>query len=162
MRWRTHGDPMVLSTRTSALETLRGLAAVETDECTLWPLGISNGYGSVYTGDLITTAHHLVCEWTHGPPPAGKPHAAHHCGVRACVNPRHIRWATPKENAADRLIHGTHNRGERCGSNRLTEEQVRRIRSIRGVSQRRIAEQFGVSEGAVHSIIIRKSWAWLQ
>lgn len=162
MRWRKYGDPTASSTKPACIDVLRHLAAIETDDCTLWPLGASMGYGSVYVDGRIRDTHRVVCEWTHGDPPEGAIHAAHRCGVPLCINPRHIRWATPKENAADRLIHGTHNRGTRCGSNILTEDQVRCIRSTTGLSQRLIAEQYGVSEGTVRSIIIRRNWAWLQ
>jgi hypothetical protein len=49
----------------------------------------------------------LVCEEAYGLPPTSKHHAAHAtlsgCVGGACVNPDHIRWATPKENQADIL-----------------------------------------------------------
>lgn len=42
-----------------------------------------------------------------------KAQAAHQCGNPSCVNPSHLKWATAKVNAADRVIHGTVKMGKR-------------------------------------------------
>ena len=53
----------------------------------------------------IASVARLICEETYGPPPSSKYHAAHNtpngCLGFICVNPAHIRWATPKENQQD-------------------------------------------------------------
>jgi hypothetical protein len=60
----------------------------------------------------VRRAHRVMCEIAHGPKPAPGFVAAHTCGKgrEGCVNPRHLRWASQKENMADKLLHGTSNR----------------------------------------------------
>jgi hypothetical protein len=62
----------------------------------------------------------------------------------------------------DRLIHGTHNRGERQGSHKLTEADVHKIRSLSGrLSQTAIANRFGIDPSTVNNIHSGKRWGWL-
>lgn len=49
--------------------------------------------------------------------------------------------------------------GEQHGGSKLTEAQVRKIRKLRGTKTcRALAEDFGVSHGAIHSIHTRRTW----
>jgi hypothetical protein len=136
--------------------------AIETDECIRWPFATRHGgYGVMYWDGQQRTVHTAACEIANGPRPQGM-QAAHNCGVPACFNRRHLRWATPKQNMADHLIHGTSNRGGRHGLAKLTEHDVRTIRQLDGViSQREIGRRFGVSGKYVAEIVQRKTWAWL-
>lgn len=131
-------------------------------DCLLWPFGkLSNGYGSLMHNGHRRTAHSLMCELAHGPAPDGT-EAAHNCGVRACCNPNHLRWATGLENAADRLAHGTDARGEKAWQARLTKDQVRRIVALLDTkTDTEIANELGVSASAVGSIAHGCSWSWL-
>lgn len=82
--------------------------------------------------------------------------------MEGCVNPRHLRWATRSENHADKLDHGTHNRGEQCPTVKITEEQARQILALKGrLSQKDIAAKFGVTFQHVSNIHLGKRWAWL-
>jgi hypothetical protein len=97
-----------------------------------------------------------------GEPPSPQHHAAHNCGNASCVNPYHIRWATPSENQADRVEHGTSNRGERNGQTALTEDQVREIRALdRVISDDEISMRYGVSKSSILNILHGKTWGWL-
>lgn len=134
------------------------------EECLLWPYGFgSHGYGSLTFRGKSGSAHRFVCAEVHGEPPTPQHDAAHSCGIRGCVNPAHLRWATRSENAADMVEHGTHHRGERQWCARLTEDDVRAIRRLKGKrTAYSVAKDFGVSAGAIHGIFNGQTWAWLE
>lgn len=76
------------------------------DECLFWPFARSaNGYGSLHWHGREEGTHRLACMFAHGPAPEGRNYAAHSCGNGhlGCVNPRHLRWATQKENMLDKI-----------------------------------------------------------
>jgi hypothetical protein len=135
------------------------------DECLQWPFASGNhGYPMAYWNGTMRPVHRLVCERLHGPPPDARSEAAHTCGNgrAGCVSPSHVSWKTRSANAADRIVHGTSNRGETNGRSSLTEEQVLEIRRLQGVMlQREIGAQFGVTQGTVSAIHRRALWGWL-
>ena len=132
--------------------------------CLIWPYAIHKltGYGVVgVPGQYKTTrAHRRMCELAHGPAPFARADAAHSCGVRACVNPNHIRWATRKENLADRDSHGTTPRGEAHHAAKLTAQDVLMICKSTG-SNEDIALGLGVDRKAVAAVRDGVSWRWL-
>lgn len=140
-----------------------GLAFIEqvllsnTDECIPWPFGASRGYGITYIDQKNIPAHRHICERKHGPPAFDGAQSAHSCGNRICVNWRHVRWATARENAHDKFLHGTIARGEKIARAKLTEEQVRRIRDTRE-RQIDLAREFGVDRNTIHAVRRRKTW----
>ena len=106
--------------------------------------------------------HRLVCEAFHGPAPFEGAQVAHGDGVRSNNVPGNLRWATCQENQDDRRIHGTDAKGERNGRSILTADAVRVIRAApkrRGICID-LAEQFGVSVGAINIIRQRNSPVW--
>lgn len=168
-RLRKYGDPHKL-TRTSPGEPwqwLMGHVNHSGEECLIWPYGRRHyGYGAVDVPGSSKRhyAHREMCRLAHGEPPHESYQAAHNCGNGhlACVNPRHLRWDTQQGNLADRHVHGTINRGARNGSAKLTEDDVREIRSLaKHLYQREVAEMFGLSRQTVSDILRRRRWAWL-
>lgn len=135
------------------------------DECLTWPYNTySNGYGRVRSEGRDQVASAVMCELAHGPKPTSRHECAHSCGNGhlGCVNPHHLRWATRSENLMDRPLHGTAPRGEAHYRAKLTPEDVRAIRSMRGVvSQREIGKRYGVSASAVDGIHRGVNWSWL-
>jgi hypothetical protein len=166
-QWRRHGDPYYVNPSDTphgaCLAFIELAAASQTDECVIWPFADNgNGYGVVLLAGAMRYAHRLVLERTAGPAPGGT-YAAHApliCHNRACVNPRHLRWATPTQNSADKLIDGVTNRGERHGNARLTATQV-----LAAFSDPRstavIAADFGVSRATIVAIKLGRTWGWL-
>lgn len=103
--------------------------------------------------------HSLVCMAFKGPRPFGK-HASHKNGKPADNRTQNLRWATPKENNADKRRHGTHLSGERTPAAKLTQKQVDVIRTLEGkMRQADIAARFGVSASQVSAIFRGKTWA---
>lgn len=134
------------------------------DDCLTWPYGKPDGRARMaYEGRDVLVSR-IACEKVNGLPPTPKHQAAHLCGNGhlGCVNPRHLSWKTHTENMADKLIHGTHNRGERHGMAKLKTEDVLAIRSLRySASQDEIARKFGVCPQYVGTIQRGKAWQHL-
>lgn len=103
--------------------------------------------------------HQIVAITFHGPAPFKKAHAAHCDGNPFNNRPDNIKWKTPKQNADDRYIHGTHNRGENNVRHILKEDQVREIKlMLEKQNCSVIAKIYGVKYHVIHSIKARKSW----
>lgn len=66
---------------------------------------------------------------------------------------------------ADKLVHDTHQRGERHGLHKLTEDQVTEIRrtyvGVGGPTQRAIAATYGICQAQVSDIVNGEKWGWL-
>lgn len=70
-------------------------------------------------------------------------------------------WGTPQENQADRIKHGTSNRGEQQGRVKLRTIEVFEIRKYYEsgeYTQRELAEKFGVHQSNISCIVRKKSW----
>src|SRR5687768_13870758 len=134
--------------RHEAQKFLQELLSYEGDECLMWPYMVgSDGVGRMWFKGKPRRVPRVICEAAHGPPPTPDHEAAHSCGKGhlACVTKGHLSWKTHVENIADKFIHGTIAKGERQGSAKLTEADVRTILALKGiVAQRRIAARFGV------------------
>jgi hypothetical protein len=168
-KWRVYGDPLAGGVRNmpygSRRKWLDEQAAYEGDNCVIWPFAKpDDGYPIItLPGGGQTGAHVYVCEKVHGGPPTPDHEVAHSCGRgrHGCVTPRHVRWATRAENAADRMIHGTEPRGEKNGMAKLTRADVDEIIALRGVETgRATAEQFGVTPAQISNIQLRKQWTY--
>lgn len=135
------------------------------DGCVIWPgKPAQNGYGQL-TVDGVRQPHPhvLVCQHFHGPRPA-RAQVRHLCGVKLCVAPWHLTWGTAVQNAADKIAHGTHNRGERNGTKSpLSEMQVREIITLLPTTrQADLARRYGVTPNRIHAIAHGYKWAWLK
>jgi hypothetical protein len=135
----------------------------EADECLIWPFSKTpGGYpGNLTVDGVAWVPTRYICFKINGDPPPNH-HAAHSCGNRGCVNPRHLSWKTPTENSDDKWSHGTMRAGETHHLAKLTEASVREIRSAKGKTKvTTLAVQFGVSHSLVSMIQKGKRWAHL-
>lgn len=131
------------------------------DTCLIWPFAIrKDGYGEArrHFGGL---AHRALCFAAHGHPPFEDAEAAHSCGVRACMNPAHVYWATAIQNAADRERHGRQRKGSDAAGAVLTRKEAAEIRdsAARGVD---LAEKYRITPQEVCHIRKGRRWAWLE
>lgn len=137
------------------------------DECWLWlATRDANGYGSFDHA----RAHRVAWALKHGAIPDGLL-VCHRCDNPPCVNPDHLFVGTSADNMADMWSKGrgrngvrTHPeacaRGERHGSARLTESDVREIRTrcAAGESMVAIAHEKGVARTTVWKVRARRTW----
>ena len=164
--WK-HGSPVAGRTSNGEPRAFYNFAAeYDGDECLIWPYyRSSSGYGQIQSGGRPLTVSRLLCEEFNGPPPSPAHHAAHSCGNGryGCVTKSHLSWKTPKDNNADKILHGTDNRGERNNMSKLTSEQAREILSLKGKeTQTFIARRYGVSQAHVSRIHLGQSWGWFK
>ena len=69
----------------------------KTDTCWLWNGGKVYGYGSLTVRKKSHRAHKFIYEFFNGLVPDGKV-IDHICGVRNCVNPKHMEVVEQREN----------------------------------------------------------------
>lgn len=69
-------------------------------------------------------------------------------------------WGTKSENQLDRIVHGTHARGERNPMAKFTAEAVREIRS-REISIPVLLKKYDISRSYLHALRNRECWGWL-
>jgi len=166
-RWLLNGDP--LKGRAFKGEPQRFLEtaiAFSGDECLIWPYARTQKgrYAKVRIAGVDHIVSRLVCEAVHGKSPTSFHQAAHSCGRGSdgCVNPRHLRWATPVENADDRRAHGTVLCGERNPSAKLTYESAEAIREIFRRNPKAtlasVGRIFGVSKATVGKVRNNQMW----
>ena len=105
----------------------------------------------------ICKPHTLVMEAFVGLRPKGM-ECCHNDGNPQNNHLSNLRWDTPKNNQADRVKHGTTNRGEQCGKAKLTLEQIRVIRQDNRL-QRIIAAEYGVQQNTISRIKSGIRWA---
>jgi len=124
-----------------------------------------NQYGHLAVwvdGETIHT-HTLMLETYIGPRPKGMV-GCHLDGNRINNKKSNLAYATTKENMRHKQIHGTWQRGSNGSNSVLKESDVKHIRHeylCVGVSQRKIAEGYGIKQCTVSAIIHRRIWGHL-
>jgi hypothetical protein len=83
-------------------------------DCLIWPYSTINGYARRTIDGKTHVLSKLLCEDVHGPAPEGKPQAQHTCGVKACINPAHLKWGDQPDNEQDKRTQGTYYTGCRA------------------------------------------------
>lgn len=160
-----HGDPSHVHVRQSkVMDWIRANVDCSSDDCLIWPFGRNKqGYGELSSSSFSSLAHRVMCMLAHGNPDAEDLDAAHSCGNGhiGCVNPRHLRWDTRIGNCADKLAHGTDNRGPKNQLAKLNESDVTEIKNLRGkMTQKAIAAMFGVDQSNICKIQKSVSWSY--
>ena len=103
-RWRKYGDPLgggAKYTDPDEAFLARTEPIVGDPGCIIWTGATnSSGYGSLWANGKSVKAHRYSWERVHGPIPDDRV-IDHTCYERSCVNPDHLRLATPAQNASN-------------------------------------------------------------
>lgn len=120
-----------------------------------------NGYRTTHLGakHMNKYVHHLVARAFMGETPKGM-EICHNNGDKLDNSLINLRFDTRINNMADCLKHGTHARGTRSSSAKLTEQQVREIRTS-DLTPYTLAKKYGLHRTTVVDIILKRRWAWL-
>lgn len=131
--------------------------------------GFAKGYRKI---DMLkngvqhsVTVHSLVAEAFIGPRPSPKHQVNHKNGVKTDNRAINFEYVTCKENIRHSLdvLGKKRAHGEKIGSAKITEAEVReiRVRRARGETLASIAADYGVCIMTISHIATRKTWAWL-
>jgi len=135
----------------------------KTDTCWLWTAAPDgHGYGKLQVGTFkkprLTSAHRFSYELEYGPLPKGK-HVLHHCDVTLCVRPDHLYSGTNADNMSDKVAKGRQTRGARHPFAKLSDEQVREIRSLGDIAAPgKLAKRYGVSYFTIRNVLTGKTY----
>lgn len=162
-------------------EDIAATAPVDKNDCWIWAgTCFERGYGRICIGKKSFYAHRISFEIHHRALLPGEL-VCHHCDNPPCINPDHLFAGSATDNNRDCIRKGRGNkasgdnhgrrkhpeiipRGETHPVSKLKEHQVIEIRAIYaagGISQRQIAEQFGVCRELVSQIVRRVIWQHL-
>lgn len=106
--------------------------------------------------------HRLVLETFVGPCPPGM-ECRHLNGIRTDNRLCNLKWDTRQNNIDDQIKHGTRfnkARGSKHGNAKLVELNIPKIKKLheQGLSQRKIAKIFNVTQRVIWGIINDNSW----
>lgn len=125
--------------------------------CWIWTGStMVRGYGEIISENKKHYAHRASYEAFVGPIPKGF-YVCHSCDTPACVNPYHLFAGTQKNNLVDMVKKGRSTRGERNSQAKLTEEQVKFVRTSTQ-SCNSLAKQLNVSCSTLSAIRRNESW----
>lgn len=126
-------------------------------DCWPWTGSLdTKGYGRLGLNGVSYRAHRLVLAssglFSSLP-------VRHLCNNTRCVNPKHLRFGTYKEQSNDQKLAGTWTHGDTHGLAKLTSEVVLKLREESNTrSQRYLARKYGISKANVYNIQQRKTW----
>ncbi|HEX2915595.1 MAG TPA: HNH endonuclease [Chloroflexia bacterium] len=134
---------------------------LKTDGCWLWQAyKHPKGYGYVgVEGNRNDKAHRVAYRLTYGDFDR-KLHVLHKCDNPPCVRPDHLFLGTNLDNIKDRMAKGrmTGLKGEKNPRAKLTMDQAREIRAIKGISQEKIAQRYHVTQSLISKIKLKQNW----
>jgi len=117
---------------------------------------MKNGYGQINNEGKAAYAHRVAYELENGLLPKGS-FVLHSCDNRKCVNPAHLFAGTFQDNMDDMVSKLRQAHGMKNGHAKLSDEQVKEIRSATG-THREIAARFSVSQPLVSMIRSGRIW----
>lgn len=129
-------------------------------DCLNWTGGYHGLYGQTNFNGKCTTAHKMsylihnrIYEVDEGI------QIAHSCNNPKCVEITHLREATPKENNADKKLHGTDPSGERNPMAVLTAVQAIEIYQNRTTGTRFLSQKYEVGQQTIRDIRSGRAWS---
>lgn len=130
------------------------------DDCWEWTAHISgHGYGMFsWRHGINIGAHCAAWMLMHGESIPHGMQICHSCSNPLCCNPSHLRMDTPRNNTIDALNAGT-------SREKLTVNDVRELRRLYaggGITQKVLADCYGVCQPRISNIVNLLTWEHVQ
>lgn len=139
------------------------LASVKQDgECLVWKTGLKKTYPAFWWNGNVEDAHRASYRMNKGEIPKGYV-VMHSCDNMRCVNPLHLTAGSYGANLKDAYNKGRANKkGEKHHLAKFTNEQVLKIRSLKGtMKQKEIALIFNTNPRNISKIMTGIRWGHL-
>jgi hypothetical protein len=154
---RALGDLRVTEPPPPTLEQWIAARSRPDGDCRRWTGSHNNfGYAKYERQGRSESVHRLVWEHYHGPIPAGAV-VAHSCPHRDCVKETHMYLTDAGDRASTTASLGHMAHGEKHWNHKLTWQSVRLIRTSHE-STHVLADQFGVTTGAIKAVRAWRTW----
>lgn len=134
------------------------------EECWNWLGHTRNTYGALSVYGIVHGAHRYSYELHNGKITDGRLVVRHLCNNRLCVNPNHLTIGTHQDNMTDMVRSNRSAKGERVGTSKLTETNVREIKyllSLGMMKKKDIAALYKVDPCVISDIIAGRTWSWV-
>lgn len=132
------------------------------EECWNWSRSTNNGYGwfcirhKGFSKNYY--AHRLSWELTNGEIEDGQC-VLHRCDNKLCANPDHLFLGSVDDNMKDKVLKRRQLKGSEIATSKLTEQQVREIKTIRSKTTVEVLSQaYNVSKATIINICQGRSW----
>ncbi|XOQ12649.1 MAG: hypothetical protein ACFWTY_01360 [Shouchella clausii] len=126
----------------------------------LSPCNNGKGYMSVQLGRKKRIYIHRLVAQAFIPNPLGLSVINHLNGIRHDNRVQNLEWTTQLENTHYKYVTGTMMQGTSCHYSKLTDNDIPIIRTriANGLTQREVAEEFGVTQTTISAIIRGEAW----
>lgn len=157
LRWQRTGSPTGSMRRSVEVRFLEKVD--RTGDCWIWT-SWRNGreYGQFWDGCQRVYAHRWAYENWNGPIPVGM-QVCHRCDVPSCVNPAHLFVGSQMDNVRDCIRKGRSKPppiampGHGAKVTPAIATEIRRRYERGGVTQARLAVEFGVSQPTINRVL---------
>ena len=123
--------------------------------CWLWNAALNvDGYGHFHYKNYIVRSNRMAFYYHTGRWPRKGMVVDHLCGVRKCVNPRHLRETTQAKNNAMKIQHGTNTGNNRINTFSKNDMDLIYYYLINNMyNKNQIAKIFGVHHSTINKLI---------
>ena len=134
----------------------------KTDGCWNWTGAVKRRkpYGVFSVNGKAKRAHRVAWELTNGPIQDDLC-LLHKCDNPSCCRVDHLFLGSPSDNSRDMVQKNRHHRGEKRTNSKLNESAVNNIRKYYAggaVTQRWLADVYGVSRQLIGHVVSGKTW----
>lgn len=142
---------------------LEGVGKLDKNGCINWTKSkLKVGYGKIEVNGKTCTAHRTNWILNYGKIKKGL-YILHSCDNRECINIKHLKLGTHKQNMKDMVNKNRSLVGELNSQAKLKEEQVINIKNLykKGFTQTEIANKYNVTQSLISLIIRNKKWKYI-
>mgnify|MGYP002654780646 CR=1 FL=1 len=132
----------------------------KTETCWNWTACRNvDGYGRFGIDKKLYNAHRVAYELWKEPIPANMI-VRHMCDNPACVNPAHLELGTHQDNVQDKVERGRQQRGIKHHKSKLTDDDVREIKILRGFgfTYKELSSMYGIGPSPICLIVKGVRW----